>query len=220
MKRDAGRPRKVAKNPRFLDTRRQRRGSSPSDAIGFLPKAISALVIIIAANVASTFAATAVATSLAGTGGAARFAPMITKFAILIGGAIVAAGQADVDTMVVNIGVAGLLLGVAGAVALLTGLGGRQVAGEIAAGRAWRSALRSGDRIDTVVSPGARPVSADDRIEGVVIEVHPTSVELESDGRTIFVPNSRLLDSVVVRDRPEPTTAETADSPTAVRCLP
>ena len=54
-----------------------------SDAIAFLPKAIAALIIVIGANVASTFAAAAVAKALAGTGAAARFAPMITKFAIL-----------------------------------------------------------------------------------------------------------------------------------------
>ncbi len=177
-----------------------------TDAIKFLPKAIAALVIIIAANVASTFAAAAVARSLAGTGSAARFAPMITKFSILGGGAIIAAGQTGVDTVVVNIAVAALLFGVAGSLALLIGLGGRQVAGEIAAGRAWRNALRLGDRIEAAVSPAARDASSEGiaTVAGVVVEVHPTAVELDASGTTIFVPNSRLLDSVVARDRPEP----------------
>ena len=183
------------------------------DAIAFLPKAIAALVIVIGANVASTFAAAAVAKSLAGTGAAARFAPIITKFAILGGGAIIAAGQTGVDTAVVNIAVAALLFGVAGALALLTGLGGRQVAGEIAAGRAWRTALRSGDRIAAVVA-GTRTGSGTEQgdasltVAGVVVDVHPTAVELDASGVTIFVPNSRLLDSVVERDRPEPADAE------------
>lgn len=175
------------------------------DAIAFLPRAISALVIVIGANVASTFAAAAVAKSLAGTGAAARFAPIITKFAILGGGAIVAAGQTKVDTAVINIAVAALLFGVAASLALLTGLGGRQVAGEIAAGRAWRSSLRSGDRIRAAIrpsSPGVEPI-----VEGVVVGVHPTAVEIDSLGTTVFVPNSRLLDSIVERDRPEPADA-------------
>ncbi len=183
------------------------------DAIAFLPKAIAALVIVIGANVASTFAAAAVAKSLAGTGAAARFAPMIAKFAILVGGAIIAAGQTGIDTAVVNIAVAALLFGVAGALALLTGLGGRQVAGEIAAGRAWRTSLRSGDRIAAVVA-GPRQTAADAApsppltVSGVVVEVHPTAVELDASGVTVFVPNSRLLDSVVERERPEPADAE------------
>lgn len=188
-----------------------------NDAIGFLPKLISALIIVIVANVASTFAASAVAKALAGTGAAARFAPVITKFAILAGGGIVAAGQADVDTNVINIAVAALLFGVAGSLALLTGLGGRQVAGEIAAGRAWRNALRSGDRIEAVISGGRQASLSGSNeagsnsvgtVAGVVVEVHPTAIELNVTGTTVFVPNSRLLDSVVARDRPEPANAE------------
>lgn len=177
-----------------------------ADTIAFLPRAISALIIVIGANVASTFAAAAVAKSLAGTGAAARFAPMVTKFAILGGGAIVAAGQTKVDTAVINIAVAALLLGLAGSVALLTGLGGRQVAGEIAAGRAWRTQLRPGDRIRALVRSGS-PTS-ESIVEGVVVEVHPTVVEVDARGTTVFVPNSRLLDSIVERERPEPADAE------------
>lgn len=182
-----------------------------SDAIAFLPKAIAALVIVIGANVASTFAAATVARSLAGTGAAARFAPMITKFGILGGGAIIAAGQTGIDTVVVNIAVAAMLFGVALALALLTGLGGRQVAAELAAGRAWRSSLQSGDRIRAVVSGTGRGEDAPTPLVGVVVDVLPTAIELDSAGTTVFVPNSRLLDSIVERDRPEPGAA-TADS--------
>ncbi len=45
-------------------------------------------------------------------------------------------------------------------------------------------------------------------VAGVVVEVHPTAVELDTAGVTVFVPNSRLLDSVVERDRPEPADAD------------
>jgi hypothetical protein len=172
-----------------------------SGAIDFLPKAIAALIIIIAANVASSFAAAAVSRSLAGTGAAARFAPVITKYVILGGGAIIAAGQMGVDTVVVNIAVAAMLFGVAAALALLTGLGGRQVAAEIAAGRAWRNALQSGDRIRAEVKDGPM-------VDGIVVDVHPTAVEVVSIDTTLFVPNTKLLDSVVERDRPEPADAE------------
>lgn len=172
-----------------------------SDAIAFLPKAISALVIVIGGSVASTFAAGAVAKSLAGTGAVARFAPIIAKFAILGGSAIVAAGQTGIDTMVVNIAVAALLFGVSGSLALLTGLGGRQVAGEIAAGRAWRRSLLPGDRIHA-------PDVGGTAVDGVVVEVHPTAVELNRQGTSVFVPNSKLLDAVVERERPQPADAE------------
>ena len=184
------------------------------DAIAFLPKAIAALVIVIAANVASTFAAAAVAKSLAGTGAAARFAPIITKFAILGRRCDRCGGPGRASTPhVVNIAVAALLFGVAGALALLTGLGGRQVAGEIAAGRAWRASLRSGDRIAAVVAGSRRAAQGEESgtattVSGVVVDVHPTAVELDASGVTVFVPNSRLLDSVVERERPEAADAE------------
>lgn len=185
------------------------------DTIAFLPKAISALVILIGANVVSTFAAAAVARSLAGAGAAARFAPLITKFSILVGGAIVAAGQTGVDTTVVNIAVAAVLFAMSGSVVLLTGLGGRQVAGEIAAGRAWRNSLQLGDRIEASIATAAAAegsiadgAGTSATVSGTVVEVHPTSVELDAAGTTIFVPNSRLLASIVARERPHPADAE------------
>ena len=177
-----------------------------SDAIAFLPAAIAALIIVIIGNVVSTFAANAVAKALAGTGAAARFAPSITKYAIIGGSAIIAAGQLGVDTAVVNIGVAAMLFGVAGSLALLTGLGGRQVAGEIAAGRAWRRSLELGDHIRADDVAGTE-------VEGIVVEVHPTAVEIDSSGSRVFVPNSKLLDAVVVRRRPTPAEAEAMIEP-------
>ncbi len=38
-------------------------------------------------------------------------------------------------------------------------------------------------------------------IDGVVVEIHPTAVEVDMDGRTVLVPNSHLLDVVVERTR-------------------
>lgn len=172
-----------------------------SDAVSFLPKAIAALVIVIGGSVVATFAAGAVEKSLAGMGAVARFGPMITKFAILGGAAIIGAGQTGVDTMVVNIAVAALLFGVAGSLALLTGLGGRKIAGEIAAGRAWRQALQPGDRIIAADVAGTE-------VDGIVIEVRSTAVEIDVNGATMFVPNSKLLDAVVRRDRPKQADAE------------
>lgn len=171
------------------------------DAIAFLPKAIAALIIVIGANVASTFAAAAVTSSLSGTGAAARFAPMITKYAILGGGAIIAAGQTGVDTAVVNIAVAAMLFGVALSVSLLTGFGGRQVAAEVAAGRATRRLLRVGDRI--VLDPdGEHPIA------GNVVELHPTAVEVAADDRSVLVPNSQVIAAHLVHERPAPADAE------------
>ncbi len=167
----------------------------PSDLIAFLPKAISAAIVAIGGNIAGTFAQTAVAKALAGSGAASRFAPAIVRFAILTAAMILAAAQLGVDTTVINIAVAALLFGVAASLALLTGLGGRQVAGEVAAGRVWRRSLEPGDRIR------ASNVAGVD-VDGVVIDIHPTAIEIEGTDMTLFVPNSKLLETVVERKRP------------------
>jgi hypothetical protein len=78
--------------------------------------------------------------------------------------------------------------------ALLIGLGGRTVAAEIAAGRAWRTVLVPGDRIR--VSGIGRA-----EIDAVVVEVRPTAVELDCAGRSLFVLNSELLQVIVERVR-------------------
>ena len=165
-----------------------------SDLIAFLPKAISAAIVAIGGNIAATFAQTAVAQALAGSGAASKFAPAIVRFAILAAAMILAAAQLGVDTTVINIAVAALLFGVAASLALLTGLGGRQVASEVAAGRVWRRSLEPGDHIS------ARGVAGVD-IDGVVVDIHPTAIEVEAADATLFVPNSKLLETVVERKR-------------------
>ncbi|NND76114.1 MAG: hypothetical protein HKN44_14010 [Ilumatobacter sp.] len=169
----------------------------PSDLIAFMPKAISAAIVAIGGNIVATFAQNAVGKAVARSGAAARFAPTIVRMAILAAAMILAAAQLGVDTTVINIAVAALLFGIAGSVALLTGLGGRHVAGEVAAGRVWRRSLEPGDRIKAAGVAGVD-------IDGVVIDVHPTAIEVGGTESTFFVPNTKLMDSVVERIRPQP----------------
>jgi hypothetical protein len=169
----------------------------PSDLIDFLPKAISAAIFAIGGNIAGTFAHTAVAKAVAGSGAAERCAPTVVRLAIVAGALILAAAQLGVDTTVINIAVAALLFGVAASLALLTGLGGRQVAGEVAAGRVWRRSLEPGDRIR------AQGVAGVD-VDGVVVDIHPTAIEVDvadAGGATLFVPNTKLMETVVERTR-------------------
>lgn len=174
----------------------------PSDLINFLPKAISAAIFAIGGSIAGTFAHTAVTKAVAGSGAAERFAPTVVKLAIVAASLILAAAQLGVDTTVINIAVAALLFGVAASLALLTGLGGRQVAGEVAAGRVWRRSLEPGDRIR------ARGVAGVD-IDGVVVDIHPTAIEVDGAGTTLFVPNTKLMETVVERSRPSAPTGRT-----------
>ena len=71
--------------------------------------------------------------------------------------------------------------GAAVAFALLVGLGGRELGGEIAAGRTLHRLVRIGDEVSI------------DGVSGRVSALHPTSVELAAeDGSAIHLPNTRL----------------------------
>lgn len=174
----------------------------PTDLINFLPKAITAAILVIGGNIAGAFAGTAVGRALAGSGAAAKFAPAIVRTAILAAALILAATSIGINTTVINIAVAALLFCIAASVAMLTGLGGRRIAGEVAAGRVWRRSLNIGDHIR------AENVAGVD-VDGVVIEIHPTTIEVEAGPSTLFVPNTLLMDSVVERTR-RPDAQDTA----------
>ena len=177
-------------NPESLDT-------IPADLVEFLPRVLAGAIVIIAGNVISTLAKTATQRALRGTGAAERIGPGVVRSVILVFAVILGAAQLGIDTTIINIAAAALLFGTAATMALLVGLGGRSVAGEIAAGRASRRTLEIGDRII------AREIEGGE-ISGVVSEIHPTAVELDCEGRTVLVPNSHLLDAVIERERSEP----------------
>lgn len=166
----------------------------PDDILDYLPRVLAAAIVAIGGNVVASLARTATQRALRGTG-AERIGPTVVRLTILAFALIVAAAQLGIDTTIINIAAAALLFGVAATMALLVGLGGRQVAGEIAAGRAWRTSLAVGDRVRASGVAGSE-------VDGIVVEIHPTTIELDCAGRSVLVPNSQLLDVVVERTRP------------------
>lgn len=167
----------------------------PADLVDYLPRVLAGAIVAIGGNAVASIARTATQRALRGTG-AARIGPSIVRSVVLAFALILAAAQLGIDTTIINIAAAAVLFGGAAAMALLVGLGGRQVATEIAAGRAWRTSLATGDQVRASGVAGIE-------IDGTVVEVHPTTVELDCDGRTLLVPNSQLLDVVVERIRPQ-----------------
>ena len=166
----------------------------PADLVDYLPRVLAAGIVAIGGNVVASVARTTTQRALRGTG-AVRVGPSVVRAVVLAFAFILAAAQLGIDTTIINIAAAAVLFGGAATMALLVGLGGRQVAGEIAAGRAWRTSLAVGDRVRAV--RGRRV-----EIDGTVVEIHPTTIELDCDGRSLLVPNSQLLDVVVERIRP------------------
>lgn len=170
----------------------------PQDLVSALPRFLAALIVGLGGNIVASLARTATARAVRGSGAAERVAPSAVRFVILAFAAILAAAQLGIDTTIINIAVSALLFGSAAAMALLIGLGGRNVASHVAAGRAWRQTLTVGDSLTLRSAAG-------EQISGTVIALHPTAIELDDSGHRMLVPNAQLLDVVVERQPADPT---------------
>lgn len=165
----------------------------PEDLVDYLPNALSAAIVLIIANVAATFVVAAVERSLGHVSPTIRArVPPILRTTILFAGVLIAANQLGVDTTILTLAAAAVFFGLAAAAALVAFAGSRQVAVEVAAGRALRRLLHVGDRIDT------------DDVTGSIVELHGVGAEVETaDGRRLIVPYSALLGGVIGIERPE-----------------
>lgn len=151
------------------------------DTIIYLPRALSAIIVVILGSVVGTIISTGVREAVGRSMGrlgdqvATALKGGVTAFA-----AILAASQLGIDTTVINIFVAAVCGGAALAVALIIGFGSRPVATEIATGRALRRLVATGDTIESGAAAGR------------VVALHPTAIEIEQDGRTSVIPNSEV----------------------------
>ena len=157
-----------------------------NDAVGFIPKILTAAIIVIFANVLSSFAVAALGTALSRASATVqRQVTTATRGLILVMAVLLAVSAIGIDTTVVNLGVAATFFAVAASFTLLVGLGGRSVAEEVSSTRAIRRLVQVGDTI--TVGTG------EDRVSGPVLALHPTAVEIEVGHEVVLVPSSRML---------------------------
>lgn len=151
-----------------------------TDFVTFLPKVISAAIVVIAANVVGSLAQTALERALSRLpGSAAKNIPNITRLVILTFGGILAAAQLGIDTTIINIAVAAVLFSLGLATALMVGLGSFNVTGEVAAGRAVRR----------LVSPGDEIRMGD--LAGTIVGIDTVAVEVvDTRGVSLMIPHS------------------------------
>ena len=154
------------------------------DTIDYLPRAMSALIVVILGGVVGTIISTGARESIGRTmGRLGEQIPTVLKGVITAFSVILAASQLGIDTTVINIVVAAAVFGLALAFALVVGFGSRPVATEIASGRALRRLVRPGDIVTS------------NTIGGKIVAMHPTAIELEVDGAITLVPNTEFSDS-------------------------
>ena len=165
----------------------------PMDLVDYIPRALSAAIVLIIANVAATFVVAAVERSLGHVSpGIRNRVPPILRGTILFAGVLIAANQIGVDTTILTLAAGAVFFGAAASVALIASNGSRQVSAEVAAGRSMRRLVDIGDHIDTGTTAGK------------VVELHGVSVEVEtSEGRRVLMPYTRLLEVELGIERSE-----------------
>ncbi len=165
----------------------------PKDLIDYVPRLLSAAIIVIAANVLSAFVRAAMAPALGRLGPSVqRQSLSVVRFTILTLAVLLAVRQLGFDTTVINLAVAAIFFGIAGALMLLVALGGRTIASEVASTRVLRKLFREGDTVQI------------DSVRGTVVAVHPTAIELDTmDGQRVLVPSSRFVADTITIERLE-----------------
>lgn len=171
------------------------------DVIAFIPRALAAAIVLIIANVVAQLLETAATSALSNASPMARDrVPSFIKLGILGFAGIVAANQIGIDTTIITIAVGSVFFSLALTASILAGLGGRDVASDLAAGRALRQLLSVGDSV----------VTSD--IDGIVAAIGSTTTQITSPDRVVLVPNTELLSKpmnvvpVAGSDDPEQTT--------------
>lgn len=162
---------------------RQSLDTLPESLVRYVPKALSAAIVLIVANVGAGLVASALDRSLGHVSPTLRRrVPTLVKAAVMGAATLIAANQLGVDTTILTLAAAALFFSVGLAAALMVGLGSRRVSDEIAAGRALRTLLDAGDHLTL------------DTLAGTVVKVHSVAVELAVDGAgSVLVPNSAVL---------------------------
>lgn len=152
------------------------------DVVRFLPRALSAAIVLIVGNIIGAIAQAGVARSLGHVSPEVRRrVPPLVKYAITGFALVIASTQLGVDTTIILVAIASLFFGIALSLALLAGLGGRPVAEQIAAGRALRHELTIGDTVRVGFA------------EGEITAIGSTSTQITGSKDVTLVPNTDML---------------------------
>lgn len=156
----------------------------PQNVVNFIPKALAAAILLIGGNIAASFAVVGLGRALAGLpAGTQRRVQSAVKIAILAAAGLLAAGQLGVNTTILTLAAAALFFSIGASFTLLSGLGGRRVSAELAAGRSNRRMVDVGDHLEVAGQ------------SGTVTALHPAAIELSTDdGSVVLLPHSVLLD--------------------------
>jgi len=158
---------------------------SLNQGVLFLPKVLAALALVLIGVVLAAFVRDRVDRTATQWDLPVPLGPMVQGVVLAIF-VITAAAQLTISTTLLMVLVAILLAAVATPFALAFGLGGRDVARALSAGRYVRAAISEGQLIRV------------DDVRGRVERIEPSATVLRTETETIRVPNHVLIEKTVV----------------------
>lgn len=158
----------------------------PAALRDLVPQLVTAGLIIVVGRALALAAGSYVARTVAVHSRVRSQAALLVRTIVTAAAIVIGLDQLGVDTTLLQIIGAALVFGLSAAAALLVGLGGRDMAAEVAAGRYLARALRLGDSIEVVIGG--------DTVRGHVVGLHPATVEVAlTDGSSRHLSNSQVF---------------------------
>ncbi len=160
----------------------------PSDILSWMPNVLAAGLILLAGYALAIAVSGSLSRGfLRATGQRSRLAERTMRSAVIAGSVIVALGQLGVETTILIVLTGGAAATAALAIGLLAGLGGRDVASSIAAGRVLKPDLAEGQIL----------LIEDEEL--IIVQLRPATVVLvNSAGNRIVITYTRLLEHQVI----------------------
>ncbi len=166
----------------------------PAELLRKSPRILAAGLILISGRAIAFAVGGMINTSFAASSARIRAQlGAVARMLVYVIAGVLALSQLGVETTILTIIVGAVVFGTAGAFALLVGLGGRELGGELAAGRTLQRIVTVGDEVTV------------DGLRGRVIAFHPASVELATgDGDSTHLANTRFTRGAVRVHHPLP----------------
>ena len=155
----------------------------PKQVLGYLPRVLVAGLILLVGYAAAAIAGGLLGGALArATGRTQRELDLGVRYTVLALAIILALAQLGVNITIITVLVGAMALTIGAAAAMLVGLGGRQLANELATGRYLRRHLRVGTAIDAGT------------YRGTIVALHPATIEIqEGNDSVVHAPYSAVL---------------------------
>jgi hypothetical protein len=164
----------------------------PKSIVAFVPKLLIAVLFVLGGGAVATLASNTVGAAVLKATGSPQ--PQIARLVRTVVSGIftlLAIGQIGIDTKIVDLITMGVIGSISLAIALLTGLGGRATAGEVAAGRFLSKIVRKGDLIHSEAVPEFAQPMLVQKLHGSMIEIALPN----EPGTKLYIPNTHLIAS-------------------------